>query len=186
MVLKTFLTQHPTGLYAVCGAESPAAGETVTGADVSRLLASLAREFRYVLVDTSPGLSEQTLAALEAATDVVALTSMDVPGVRGLRKELDLLRELGLLPASRQIVLNMADPKGGLGLRDVEKTIGSAVDVVLPRSSAVTASTNQGVPLLQSGSRDPMAKELRKLLGRITTVQAAPARGLLGRVRAAS
>ena len=30
MVLKTFLTQHPSGLYAVCGAESPAAGDTVT------------------------------------------------------------------------------------------------------------------------------------------------------------
>ena len=26
MVLKTFLTQHPSGLYAVCGSESPAAG----------------------------------------------------------------------------------------------------------------------------------------------------------------
>ncbi len=31
MVLKTFLTQHPSGLYAVCGAESPAAGDTVRG-----------------------------------------------------------------------------------------------------------------------------------------------------------
>ena len=94
MVLKTFLTQHPSGLYAVCGSESPAAGDTVTGEDVSRLLASLAREFRYVIVDTAPGLSEQTLAALDRATDVVMLTSMDVPGVRGLRKEIDVLREL--------------------------------------------------------------------------------------------
>jgi len=92
MVLKTFLTQHPSGLYAVCGAESPAAGDTVTTEDVTRLLASLAREFRYVVVDTAPGLSEQTLAALDRATDVVMLTSMDVPGVRGLRKELDVLR----------------------------------------------------------------------------------------------
>ena len=28
MVLKTFLTQHPSGLFAVCGAESPAAGSS--------------------------------------------------------------------------------------------------------------------------------------------------------------
>ena len=83
MVLKTFLTQHPSGLYAVCGADSPAAGDTVTAADVSRLLTSLAREFRYAVVDTAPGLSEQTLATLDRATDVVMLSSMDVPGVRG-------------------------------------------------------------------------------------------------------
>ncbi|SNR66979.1 AAA family ATPase [Blastococcus mobilis] len=166
MVLKTFLTQHPSGLYAVCGAESPAAGDTVTGEDVTRLLASLAREFRYVVVDTAPGLSEQTLAALDRATDVIMLTSMDVPGVRGLRKELDVLRELAMIPAGRHIVMNFADPKGGLTVRDVETTIGAGVDVVLPRSKAVPASTNQGVPILQSNRRDPMAKEMRRLVSR--------------------
>jgi pilus assembly protein CpaE len=169
MVLKTFLTQHPSGLYAVCGAESPAAGDTVRGEDVTRLLASLAREFRYVVVDTAPGLSEQTLAALDRATDVVMLTSMDVPGVRGLRKELDVLRELCMIPAGRHVVMNFSDPKGGLSVRDVETTIGTGVDVVLPRSSAVPGSTNRGVPLLQSGSRrDPMVKELRRLVSRFS------------------
>jgi pilus assembly protein CpaE len=166
MVLKTFLTQHPSGLYAVCGAESPAAGDTVSGEDVTRLLASLAREFRYVVVDTAPGLSEQTLAALDRATDVVMLTSMDVPGVRGLRKELDVLRELAMIPAGRHVVMNFADPKGGLQVRDVETTIGTGVDVVLPRSKAVPASTNQGVPIIQSHRRDPMAKEMRRLVAR--------------------
>ncbi len=169
MVLKTFLTQHPSGLYAVCGSESPAEGDTVTGADVSRLLGSLAREFRYVVVDTAPGLSEQTLAALDRATDVIMLTSMDVPGVRGLRKELDVLRELAMIPAGRHVVMNFADPRGGLTVRDVETTIGTGVDVVLPRSSSVPPSTNQGVPLLQSGGRrDPMVKELRRLVSRFS------------------
>jgi len=166
MVLKTFLTQHPSGLYAVCGAESPAAGDAVTAADVGRLLGSLAREFRYVVVDTAPGLSEQTLAALDRATDVVMLSSMDVPGVRGLRKELDVLRELCMIPAGRHVVMNLADPRGGLSVRDVETTIGTGVDVVLPRSSSVPASTNQGVPLLQSGGREPVVKELRRLVSR--------------------
>jgi pilus assembly protein CpaE len=168
MVLKTFLTQHPSGLYAVCGAESPAAGDTVSGEDVTRLLASLAREFRYVVVDTAPGLSEQTLAALDRASDVVMLTSMDVPGVRGLRKELDVLRELAMIPAGRHVVMNFADPKGGLSVRDVETTIGTGVDVVLPRSKAVPASTNQGVPILQSKRRDPMAKEMQRLVSRFS------------------
>ncbi|TQN43596.1 pilus assembly protein CpaE [Blastococcus colisei] len=166
MVLKTFLTQHPSGLYAVCGSENPAAGDAVSGEDVTRLLASLAREFRYVVVDTAPGLSEQTLAALDRASDVVMLTSMDVPGVRGLRKELDVLRELAMIPAGRHIVMNFADAKGGLSVRDVETTIGTGVDVVLPRSKAVPASTNQGVPILQSHRRDPMAKEMRRLVSR--------------------
>jgi pilus assembly protein CpaE len=166
MVLKTFLTQHPTGLFAVCGAESPAAGDTVSAMDVTTLLAALAREFRYVVVDTAPGLSEQTLAALDRASDVVMLSSMDVPGVRGLRKELDVLRELAMIPAGRHVVMNFADPKGGLSVRDVETTIGTGVDVVLPRSKHVPASTNRGVPILSSHKRDPMAKEMKRLVSR--------------------
>ena len=186
MVLKTFLTQHPSGLYAVCGSESPAAGDTVTADDVNRLLASLAREFRYVVVDTAPGLSEQTLAALDRATDVVMLSSMDVPGVRGLRKELDVLRELCMIPAGRHVVMNFADPKGGLSVRDVETTIGTGVDVVLPRSSDVPASTNRGVPLLQSGGRDPMTKELRRLVSRFAATPLVSPGRLRAKHRAAS
>jgi pilus assembly protein CpaE len=181
MVLKTFLTQHPSGLYAVCGSPSPAAGDTVTGEDVSRLLASLAREFRYVVVDTAPGLSPQTLAALDRASDVVMLTSMDVPGVRGLRKELDVLRELCMIPAGRHVVMNFADPKGGLSVRDVELAIGTGVDVVLPRGRTVPSSTNQGVPIIQSGRRrDPVVKELRRLISRFA---ATPLKAPRGRAR---
>ena len=186
MVLKTFLTQHPSGLYAVCGAESPAAGESVSGEDVTRLLASLAREFRYVVVDTAPGLSDQTLAALDRATDVVMLSSMDVPGVRGLRKEIDVLRELCMIPAGRHVVMNFADAKGGLSVRDVETTIGTGVDVVLPRSKAVPASTNQGVPLLQSGRRDPMTKELQRLVARFAATPLMKQSRYRARHRAAS
>ncbi len=186
MVLKTFLTQHPSGLYAVCGSESPAAGDTVTGEDVGRLLALLAREFRYVVVDTAPGLSEQTLAALDRASDVVMLSSMDVPGVRGLRKELDVLRELCMIPAGRHVVMNFADPKGGLSVRDVELAIGAGVDVVLPRSAAVPASTNQGVPLLESGRKDPMTKELRRLVARFAATPLVSPKRPRARHRAAS
>jgi Flp pilus assembly CpaE family ATPase len=186
MVLKTFLTQHPSGLFAVCGSESPAAGDTVTGEDVSRLLALLAREFRYVVVDTAPGLSEQTLAALDRSSDVVMLSSMDVPGVRGLRKELDVLRELCMIPAGRHVVMNFADPKGGLSVRDVELAIGTGVDVVLPRSAAVPASTNQGVPLLESGKRDPMTKELRRLVSRFAATPLVSPKRQRAKHRAAS
>ncbi|MGY1828772.1 MULTISPECIES: AAA family ATPase [unclassified Blastococcus] len=187
MVLKTFLTQHPSGLFAVCGSESPAAGDTVTADDVSRLLAALARQFRYVVVDTAPGLSEQTLAALDKSSDAVLLSSMDVPGIRGLRKEIDVLGELDLLPSGRHVVMNFADPKHGLALSDVELALGTGVDVVLPRSAAVPASTNQGVPLLSMDlKRDPATKEMRRLLERFGVAAAPRSSGFWSRQKAAS
>jgi pilus assembly protein CpaE len=103
---------------------------------------------------------------MDESSDLVLVTSMDVPGVRGLRKEIDALTELGMLGESRCVVLNFTDGRAGLSIADVEATIGTSVDVMLPRSKATPASVNQGVPLLQSGGRDPMTKELRRLVGR--------------------
>jgi pilus assembly protein CpaE len=96
---------------------------------------------------------------------------MDVPGVRGLRKELDALTQLGMLSDSRHVVLNFAAERGGLSVSDVEATIGAGVDLLLPRSKSALESVNQGIPLLQSKKRrDPMTRQLDRLLTRFTAL----------------
>jgi pilus assembly protein CpaE len=167
MVLKTFLTPHPSRFYAVCGAESPAEGDRVTGEQFAHLLRQLAGIFRYVIVDTTPGLGEHALTALDQATDAVALCSLGVPNLRALRKELAVLHSIGVVPSAWHVVLNLADKTSGLKLGDAEAIIGVPVDVSIPRSIAVPLSTNRGIPLLQEGSRDPAAKSLGELVRRI-------------------
>ncbi|GAA1650277.1 AAA family ATPase [Georgenia ruanii] len=166
MVLKTFLALHPTGLYVVSGPESPIEADGIDGEMVGHLLDQLAAEFRFVVVDTAPGLSEHTLAAMDRTTDLVLITSMDVHGVRGLRKELDTLDDLGMFTDARHIVLNFAENGRGLSTADVRATLGTDVDLVLPVSRSVPASVNQGIPLLQSSMRSPVTKELARLVAR--------------------
>jgi pilus assembly protein CpaE len=182
MVLKTVLTLHETGLYVIAAPESPVEADGISAEDVRRLLRTLATEFRYVVVDTAPGLSEHTLAVMDETTDAVLISSMDVPGLRGLRKEVETLRSLDLLGQRRQLVINFADPAAGLSAADIEATIGAPVDVMLPRSKAVPASVNLGVPLLQSGARGPMTKQLRALVDRLSdsTPATKPAQPLTG------
>lgn len=180
IVLKTMLTPHATGLLALCGSDSPAAGDAVTGEQITNLIAQLAEEFRYVVVDTAPGLLEHTLAALDLATDVVLVSSVDVPSVRGLHKELQVLNDLNLAHLNRHVVLNFADRREGLTVQDIENTIAMPADVVIRRSKAIALSTNRGVPLLQDPARDRAAKELMSLVKRV----APPARGTkVGRAR---
>ncbi|WP_145238965.1 AAA family ATPase [Prescottella equi] len=183
IVLKTVLTPHSTGLHALCGSDSPAAGDGITGEQVTTLLAQLAAEFRYVIVDTAPGLLEHTLAALDLATDVVLVSGMDVPSVRGMHKELQILTELNLNRVVRHVVLNFADRREGLTVQDIQNTIGIPADIVLNRSKAVALSTNRGVPLLQNPGRDRTAKELWRLVGRMNPASE-PTKGKRARHRA--
>lgn len=174
MVLKAFLSSHESGLYALCAPEAPAAADGVTGEQVAQILQLLAADFRYVVVDTAPGLGDHALAALDRATDIVLVSGLDVPSIRGLRKELDVLKQLDLTPLSQHVVLNSADRRGGMSVQDVEATIGAVVDVVIPASRAVLLSTNQGIPLLQNDARGPVTKELRRLVDRLIAEPPSP------------
>ena len=164
IALKTQLTLHDTGLSVVCAPESPVAADSVTPEQVSSLVAALSGQFRYVVIDTAAALEPRTLSALDHTTDPVLLSTFDVTGARGLRKELATLRELGMLSSTRQVVLNFADPRSGLGLADVETTIRSRVDVTLPYSKAVTASMNTGAPLILHRPKDPVSRQLRQMV----------------------
>ncbi len=168
VVLKSYLTLHPSGIYALCAPLRPNEADQISGEQVGRLLSQLSNEFQYVVVDTAPGLGEHVLATLELATDAVWVCGMDIPSIRGLRAGFGVLDELDLVPANRHVVLNFADRRTGLTLTDVEATIGCPVDVVLPRSRAVPYSTNKGVPLLQDGTRDPVTKGLRQFAERFS------------------
>jgi pilus assembly protein CpaE len=181
LVLKAFLTVHPSSIYALCAPRTPVEADSITPQQVSRLIGQLAEQFQYVVIDTAPGLPEVGLAALEQCTDVVWVSAMDVPSIRGLRSGLEILRRLDLLPETRHVVLNMADAKSGLSVQDVEATIGAPVDVSIPRSKAVAYSTNRGIPVLQDGRRDPAVKGLRQLVSRFDPAWRATAQKKLHR-----
>ncbi|WP_442543650.1 AAA family ATPase [Arthrobacter sp. KN11-1C] len=166
MVLKSYLSVHPAGIYALCAPLNPVDSDKISGPQVAHLIQQLSTEFQFVVVDTAPGLGEHVLATLEVATDSVWICGMDIPSIRGLRTGFSILNEIGLLSEHRHVVLNFADRRTGLSLKDVEATIGCPVDIVLPRSRTLPYSTNKGVPLLQDGTRDPASKGLTQLVDR--------------------
>lgn len=187
LVLKTFLTMHPAKLYILAGADSPTVSDHVTAAHVKRLLEQLSSQFRYVVVDTGAGLSEHTLAALELANDAIIVSSMDVASIRSVRKEVDVLAELNLLPPSRHLVLNMADQHSGLTSRDVEAVVGMPVAVTVPRSQDVPLAGNHGEPILLAKKPGAAGKALDSLVRRLAepTQEAAEATGKRRGMRAA-
>jgi pilus assembly protein CpaE len=183
LVLKAFLSVHPAGIYALCAPTNPSDADHITPEQVARLLDQLAGEFQYVVVDSAPGLPELGLTAMERCTDAVWVSGMDVPSVRGLRSGLDVLKKLDILPETRHVVLNMADPKSGLSIQDIEASIGAPVDISVPRSRTVAFSTNRGIPVLQQAKSDRAVKGFQHLVRRFDPAwRAQPARKVHRRV----
>ena len=98
--VKLFLTPYEHGLYVLAGANDPVDADSIGHAHVSAVLPLLAQNFDYVVVDTPAGLDERTLAAIECATDLLLVSSLDVTSIRSLRKALDALDQMGVKAAA--------------------------------------------------------------------------------------
>ncbi|GAA3937250.1 AAA family ATPase [Microbacterium soli] len=167
LILKTTLTHHSGGFFVVASAPSPELGDAIPPHALARLIEQLRGIFRYVVIDTTPGLGEQTLTVIEHVTDAVFVANLGVPSLRALRTELEMLRTLELLPANRRIVINQSEKNVGISVKDAEQIIGAPVDVEVPRSSAVVLASNRGVPLIDDDPRDHAARAIWTLVGQI-------------------
>lgn len=164
-VVKVFLTRHTqSGLYVLAGSGLPEEGEAVTPEIATQVLTTLARDVGHVVVDTAAGLDERALAAVDIATDLILLASLDVASIRNLGKEIDALDRMGTSKARRHFVLNRADARVGLEVADVEAAIGMKAAAALPSSRAVPLSMNQGRLLVLDEPESPVAKQLLGLV----------------------
>lgn len=164
--VKVHLTPHRSGLFALCAPEVPGVADEITAQAFSKAVSLLHHDFKYVVVDTDPGLGERTLTVMDNATDLVFVAATDVASVRGLHKTIDALDRIGMTAATRHFVLNRSDAKVGLDVADIAATIGMEPDVLVPSHRTLPVSMNQGVPVLETSDGSPAVGPLWELVNR--------------------
>lgn len=167
LVIKGLMSTFDHRLLVLPGSESPAAMEKVNSPQAAQLIRQLSEDYSFVVVDTGSGLTDEALAALEVATDVVFVTTMDVSSVKALRRSADLLDRLDLLPANRSLIVNMADPGTGLTTEDIGAAMRMPVDATIPRSTEVVLSVNVGKPLAQVKSNSPFMEAIDLIVRKV-------------------
>ncbi len=114
---------------------------------IGELLAVLRGMFDFVVVDTPAQFSEHVLTAMDVSSQLVLLTTPDVPALKNLRVALDMLDLLSYPRQIRSVVVNRADSKVGLSLEHVERVVRCPIAANIPSSRAVPISINKGVPI---------------------------------------
>lgn len=168
MLLRTLLVSHPANFSVLCGADHPAEIGQIHGDQIRKLVSQFAATFRYVVIDTSAGLQEETLASLEEATDVVFVATLDVATLRDVRKEVDVLGQLGLLPERRHLVLNRVDRLSGLTTRDAESIVGLAVNSTVPASPQVPLASNHAMLVVKHKKAKGVRRPIEQFAGMVS------------------
>lgn len=158
-ILEQFLYER-FGVHVLAPPNKPELSELVSAAGVARIM-SLFREYcDYTFIDTSSYIDESTLTILENSDFILLVTGLDLPSIKNIKKAMDILRSLSLLPKAR-LILNRSKSVVGIEARDVEKALDMPIRLQLPSDGKlVMASVNQGVPFVKMNPRAPISKEI--------------------------
>ncbi len=164
--LKVFLTPHPSGLFLLGPPQSLVDAAEVNSQQIKSILDLLVDIFDYVVIDTSSGIDDHAITAMEFSTDLVLVSSSEVPSVRAVRRQIETLDTIGMTRQERHFVVNRAGTRVGLRTSDIEQTVGLDAVVEIPSSRQVVTATNQGTPIVEAIPKDSAARALQDLINR--------------------
>jgi pilus assembly protein CpaE len=171
--LKSFLTRHDSGIWALVAPTEPTVADTITPGAIGGILKLLRNAFDYVVIDTPPAFSEPVLAAFDESDWLIMLATLDVPSIKNLKLTLQTMELLHFPKGRIRVVVNRADSKVGLRMPDVEKLLSTPVDTTIPSSRTVPLSVNKGSPIMIEDPKGPVADSVRRVAALVTETRAA-------------
>lgn len=168
----TVLASHKSGVRLLAGPRDLMPLEALTPTIAESLITGLRRDFAATIVDLPAPWTAWTNRILQLSDRIVLVTNLSVAHVHLARRQLDVLRlqRLGDVPLTLVCNRVTSQQQNALPLKNAEKAIGTAFDVVLPADPVVMdAATNEGLPLsaVRRGSK------LERAIGELAEVVAA-------------
>jgi len=154
----SLLTRYQPGLDVLLAPVTPGDAEKIPPRLVGELLAVLRTMYDFIVVDTPAQFSEHVLTAMDVSSQLVLLTTPDVPALKNLRVTLDMLDLLSYPRQIRSVVVNRSDSRVGLSLEHVERVVRSPISAQIPSSRAVPISINKGVPITLETPGHPVSQ----------------------------
>ena len=182
---KAALSQHSSGVFVLPSPKHPNDWRAVEPDDVRKLVRFATRMFDYVILDTPGAFNDIVGVAIDVATQVVVVTSVDMASIKDTSFILDLLEKEGF-PEER-LVLTVNHPNGANTIRSehIERVLRKKVFWEIPHDNQMTLATQVGQPVVLSKPRSRAATNLTALALKITgtaTPTERPSRSLLRRL----
>ena len=94
-LLKSYLTPRGKMISLLAAPTEIGRDEDVRPEHITQIITMLRAQPGYVLIDPQHSLSENTIAALDLADDLILLVTLDIPSIRSAKRAFDIFRRLG-------------------------------------------------------------------------------------------
>jgi DNA-binding response OmpR family regulator len=171
------LVSHQSGVRALLRPRGVGEAELIAPSLWQEMLQIATAIGEEVVVDLGPDLQdERCLAALEASSAVVLVTTPEIGAVRNAQQLLEVAPRLGFDPGRVLPVLNRSHPRAQLSVKDLATTLKLDPErlIELPDlGPAGVERINRGKPVVVSDPGSPMARGISRLVASLKTVKTA-------------
>jgi pilus assembly protein CpaE len=166
-LIDSYCAQHSSGLKILSAPVNPDFVGFIQAQHIENILSLLSEVFNYVVIDAPSYIHDTLIPALEAADDILIVTTLDLASVQNLKQCLDLLQRLSMGSKAR-VVVNRAGYSGGLKIKDIENELGMSVECVIPCNDKVSIdAVNMGKPLYSMAKHSQIGRRFEELARKI-------------------
>jgi pilus assembly protein CpaE len=164
-IVEEILVKHQaSGIRVLAAPQRPEYAEKVSAEQFVKVLQFLQQMYSYVIVDTSPILTDTTLSILDVSDVIVLVSTQEIPAIKNARLLLDLLQTMSVSRERIVFAMNRYDKRIAITPERVAENLKHEVAATIPlEEKAVINSVNRGVPFMLESKSQPVAKGILSL-----------------------
>jgi pilus assembly protein CpaE len=167
-LVNELLLPHGSGAFLLAAPRKPEDSESINGECVTRVLTVLREHYHYIVLDLPHDFRETTLAGLDLAHDILAITSPDLASVLSTASTLDIFETLHYSRDTIRLVLNQTFERNALAQKVIEDALKRPFNLVIPFATEVAQSINVGKPVVMSAPATSIGIMLEDLAFRVS------------------
>ncbi len=165
---RSALIRHDSGAYVLPSPKHPKEWQRIEAEQIKELVRMAARMFDYVILDTPGAFNDIVGTAIQVATEVLVITSVDMASIKDTSFILDLLDAESFPDERLRLTVNHANGANTIRAHDIERVLRKTAFWEIPHDSAVTLATQVGQPVVVARPRSRAAKSFAGLAEKIT------------------
>lgn len=160
--IKEAVYKHPSGLKVIPAGLSLSDLRGADPKDLPNSLLDLLGSADIILIDGSAGLGREALSAMEAADELLLVSTPDLPAITDALKAMKLAQQVGTKPLG--VVINrIVGKKHEMTREEIRSMLGIPIVAEIPEDRAVGESIALRTPVVRHRPKSAASREMRKL-----------------------
>ena len=181
---------HSTGVAVLPAPSRPTDWRSIHAGHIERVVALLSQMYDYVILDTPGAFNDIVARALELATLVLLVATVDVASLKDTLLAIDMLRSWNFPQEKLKLVINATNEATDVQPREVKRMLGRDVFWLIPYDRSISQATRLGMPVVVAKPRSKAAESLVEMAYALSGVRQQQGQtqeesrkgGLLGRI----